>query len=240
MKKTIGAIAASVLIAAALTGCASTPKQSAEAKEISKQMSKDHVEVSTEQDIVILDWKNRGFGKDLPDWLDSALDGDFTAFKKTYDCKNKTVLLVQGEGADLELAESWLANFEFSGSIARTVNTAVDARFGGVLTADEKSQSELVATASKARFSGFLKQADTWVKMRTIDHRTNEVTDKYSVVQVYTIDPADYNQLIKTYLRQLGSNLETEKAKKVQSMADDLAAELSVADVSASSAVPEK
>ncbi len=50
-----------------------------------------------------------------------------------------------------------------------------------------------------------------------------------------TIDPSDYNQLIKTYLRQLGSNLDTEKAKKVQTMADDLAAELSGKDVSTGS-----
>lgn len=234
MKKTIGLLAASCMIAI-LAGCASSPKQSEGAKEISKQMEKDKIKVSKEQEIVILDWKNRGFGKDLPDWLDTALDGDFTAFKKTYDCKNKTVLLVQSEGEDLELAQSWLANFEFSGSIARTVNTAVDARFGGVLTGDEKSQSEMVATASKARFSGFLKQADTWVKMRTIDNRNDTVKDNYTVVQVYTIDPADYSQLIKTYLRQLGSNLDTEKAKKVQDMADDLAAELSVGDISASS-----
>src|SRR5574344_615986 len=234
MKKTIGLLAASCMIAI-LAGCASSPKQSEGAKEISKQMEKDKIKVSKEQEIVILDWKNRGFGKDLPDWLDSALDGDFTAFKKTYDCKNKTVLLVQSEGEALELAQSWLANFEFSGSIARTVTTSVDARFGAVLTGDEKSQSEMAATASKARFSGFLKQADTWVKMRTIDNRNDTVKDTYNVVQVYTIDPADYSQLIKTYLRQLGSSLDSDKAKKVQNMADDLSAELSGKDISTGS-----
>jgi hypothetical protein len=232
MKRAMGTIAVICMAGAMLTGCASSPKKSETTKEIDKQMASDKIVVSKEQEIVILNWKNRGFGKELPSWLDSALDGDFTEFKKTYDCKGKTVLLVQSEGEDLELAESWLANFEFSGSIARTINTAVDARFGGVLTGDEKSQSELVATASKARFSGFLKQADTWVQMRVIDNRTNSYTDKYSVIQVYTIDPSDYNQLIKTYLRQLGSNLDTEKAKKVQTMADDLSAELSGKDVS--------
>jgi hypothetical protein len=55
---------------------------------------------------IVVSWKYSGFGKKRPDWLQSALAGDFTSLQASFPGKaSRTVVLVYARGTNLDNAE---------------------------------------------------------------------------------------------------------------------------------------
>lgn len=50
------------------------------------------------------DWEYRGFGKDLPDWAEAAVDLDYQTLQKSFP--GKDLLIIQGFGSNPDMCES--------------------------------------------------------------------------------------------------------------------------------------
>jgi len=141
--------------------------------------------------------------------------------------EGKKTVVCEAKGTDLELAKEWATNFGLNVGIARELTAAVDARFNGALSKNEKSQKTLVASVAKAKFTGFEKVTDTWVLNRTVDNRKKNFTDEYSVVMVYAIDQELFEKIAQKYIADLIGELpDSADMKKAEGMADELAKEL--------------
>lgn len=60
-----------------------------------------------EEKLRFIDWKYKGFGKTLPDWVEFAVDDDFSALKKNIsDFSDKTeIKIIKGFGINYDHAE---------------------------------------------------------------------------------------------------------------------------------------
>lgn len=212
-----------------VVGCASTSKTVSEPKQ-----SKAPVQKTVSRETI--DWKGAGLGAEIPGWAVSALENDFEGLpadlRKRLDGKfyifidTERVRKNPDSTKDLKMAqEAAAANYMVN--IARSLNAAVDARFNGVLSANEDTQKTLVATAANARFSGFSRVADTWVLQRVVDSKTNQVTDTYTVIQIYACDQTLWQEQAANYIREfVNKNPDSADMKKAAEMADDLAASI--------------
>ncbi|MGN0729981.1 hypothetical protein [Treponema sp.] len=212
-----------------VAGCASTSKT-----EAAPQQSKVPVQKTVSRETI--DWKGAGLGAEIPGWAVAATEDDFEGLsadlRKRLDGKfyifisTERVRKNTDSTKDLKMAqEAAAANYMVT--IARSLNAAVDARFSGVLSANEDTQKTLVATAANARFSGFSRIADTWVLQRVTDSKTNQVTDTYTIVQIYACDQALWQEQAANYIREFANkNPDSDDMKKAAAMADDIAASI--------------
>lgn len=94
MKKYLSSIFA-LLIILMLTACATTEQQ----QSASVLNNKQNIEK-----LRFDDWKYKGFGQELPFWVDTAIDNDVNTLKKIlpelYNVSSLTVIIGFGENAD--------------------------------------------------------------------------------------------------------------------------------------------
>jgi len=78
------------------TGCASN-------KVVTESATKNN-NIKTEEKLRFIDWKYKGFGKNLPLWVEPAVDNDIKALKKLVPDLNKAssikILIGTGENSD--------------------------------------------------------------------------------------------------------------------------------------------
>lgn len=208
-----------------VAGCASNNQTEKKAPEVSKSINRE-----------LIDWKGSATGADIPDWVTAAINNEFDEMSSSMQKKleNKwwypqvetRVRKDSKSTKDLKMAqEAAVANYMVS--IARSLNAAVDARFNGVLSSNEDSQKTVVATAANARFSGFTKVADYWLLNRSTDSVLDQVTDTYTVVQIYACDEKLFQEQAANYIRDLAGKMpDSEDMKKAAAMADELAASI--------------
>lgn len=180
-----------------------------------------------------IDWKGAGVGADVPDWVVAATEDDFEGLpadmQKRLDGKFYLIMTTErvrkevGSTKDLKMAQE-AAAAGYMVNIARSLNAAVDARFSGVLSANEDSQKTLMATAANARFTGFTRVADSWVLLRVNDLLAQKVTDIYTVVQIYACDQNLWQKQAANYIREFAKeNPDSADMQKAAAMADDIA-----------------
>lgn len=183
-----------------------------------------------------IDWKGSGMGAGVPDWAVAAMGSDFDNLSPSIQkrIEGKFYIVIDtyrtrkdaSSTKDLKMAQEE-ASANYMVNIARSLNSAVDARFNGVLSANEDSQKTLVATAANARFTGFTRVADTWVLQRTNDIQTKKVTDTYAIVQIYACDQSLWEEQAANYIRELAKKApDSEDMQKAAAMADELAASI--------------
>ena len=81
-----------------LTSCATT---SAGGNHIEKKQNN--------QKLLFEDWKYKGFGQELPVWLESAFENDVPAIKKVVpEIADKEVLIIRAEGVNSDQADKIL------------------------------------------------------------------------------------------------------------------------------------
>lgn len=100
-----------VVLGLAVISCGSTKTDPSE-KDIDK---KDAVEEIVEivPDVVIQrfdDWEYKGFGKELPAWVDAAVDLDYAQLQQFYP--GKDLLVIRGYGSNTDMCES--ASYQLS------------------------------------------------------------------------------------------------------------------------------
>ncbi len=229
MKKTqIAVFAVATLVASlGLLGCASN-KQS----ETTATTTKSSRSVTRET----LDWKGSGLGAEIPDWAIATAEERFdelpSDMQKRLEGKYYITIVTERvrkdaeSTKDLKMAQE-VAAANYMVNIARSINSAVDVRFNGVLSANEDSQKTLVATASNARFSGFTRMADSWVLVRIKDNDKGTMNDIYTVVQIYACDEKLFQEQAANYIREIAGKVpDSADMQKAAEMADEIAASI--------------
>lgn len=189
-----------------------------------------------------IDWKGSGVGAGIPDWAIAAMEDDFDGLPSNIRNRldGKFYVFIETDRVrkdasstkDLKMAQEE-ATANYMVNIARSLNSAVDARFNGALSANENSQKTLLATAANARFTGFNKIADTWVLQRQNDTTTKQVTDTYTVVHIYACDQNLWQEQAANYIREFAQKApDSEDMKKAAAMADELAASIKPGKIS--------
>ena len=82
--------------------CASTGKTD----DSTPQQPQEIIENTAEEPVIprFDDWEYRGFGKELPDWAEAAVDLDYQTLQKSFP--GKDLLIIQGFGTNLDMCES--------------------------------------------------------------------------------------------------------------------------------------
>ncbi len=229
----IAAGCAAVFAAVSLASCGSTKVEAKTA----------NVDISNVQRPTPIDWKGASVGAQFPEWLEPALNDDIDGLPSNMknQLEGKYYVIIntsrvrrdQNSTKDLKMAQE-LAAASYMQNIARSLNSAVDTRFHGILSEREEAQSSSLATAAAARFTGFSRVADSWVLGRRKDADTGKITDTYEVVQIYACEQSLWESQAAIYIRSLGANLESEAMQKVEEQADDLAATIKPGTIRAS------
>ena len=231
MTKKIFTIMAYAVLCLVIMGCGSTT-ETAKSGEQAIATIPEQKSVSRET----IDWKGAGLGAGIPDWAGAAAEDNFDGLSSSIRSRldGKFYVIIEttrvrkdaSSTKDLKMAQE-AASANYMVNIARSLNSAVDARFSGVLSANEDSQKTLVATAAAARFTGFSKIADTWVLQRSNDTLTKQVVDTYSVLHIYACDQNLWQEQAAHYIRELAKkNPDSEDLQKAGAMAEELAASI--------------
>ncbi|MBB5220055.1 hypothetical protein DYE49_09235 [Treponema rectale] len=223
MKKTNLFLAAVILSAGSyLSSCASTNEASTPSITTGSSVTRETI-----------DWKGAVVNREPPVWVYDALASDYESLENgelAGKIKDKYYVVVSGSRVkktdrDLKLLESSVsANYMVQ--IAQTLNNGVDQRFSGSLSTNEDTQKQLTATATEAKFTGFMKVGDYWLLQRVTDKKTDKTTENYTVVQVYACEKDLWQQQAAAYIQQLGLNTDSADLKKAGQMADEIAASL--------------
>ena len=222
MKKAI--ISALCLVILFMTGCGATTGAAATGNQQGTDIrNTDGPDVPK---VIVINHKNKAFGLDQPAWLMDVLEDNYDSFKEKFNCHEDIIIKVQDNGPDLDLVQSWMENADFNAGVAATFHTAAMNKFSGVLSDREKTQKTITAVASKAEFSGFRKVADYWTLLRTIDNKSDKVTDEYHVIQIYSINKELYKKQINSLIDEIVNEFESGDRQQAENMADALVAEL--------------
>ncbi|MBO6177541.1 MAG: hypothetical protein J6O39_08380 [Treponema sp.] len=223
MKKTNLFLAAVILSAGSyLSSCASTNEASTPSITTGSSVTRETI-----------DWKGAVVNREPPVWVYDALASDYESLENgelAGKIKDKYYVVVSGSRVkktdrDLKLLESSVAA-NYMVQIAQTLNNGVDQRFSGSLSTNEDTQKQLTATATEAKFTGFMKVGDYWLLQRVTDKKTDKTTENYTVVQVYACEKDLWQQQAAAYIQQLGLNTDSADLKKAGQMADEIAASL--------------
>ncbi|MBE6355365.1 hypothetical protein [Treponema sp.] len=223
MKKTNLFLAAVILSAGSyLSSCASTNEASTPSITTGSSVTRETI-----------DWKGAVVNREPPVWVYDALASDYESLENgelAGKIKDKYYVVVSGSRVkktdrDLKLLESSVAA-NYMVQIAQTLNNGVDQRFSGSLSTNEDTQKQLTATATEAKFTGFMKVGDYWLLQRVTDKKTDKTTENYTVVQVYACEKDLWQQQAAAYIQQLGLNTDSADLKKAGEMADEIAASL--------------
>jgi uncharacterized membrane-anchored protein len=157
----------------------------------------------------IIEHKGTAFGRDYPKWMDAALDGP-KAVEKLPDFKNKYIVVVQEDGADLTGAQLAASKLNAQTTIANLVSTRVKDTFAGAQVGDkdkiETYMERCVKSVSEATFTGFAMESDWWAKLQTFTSDGKASDQIYRVIQVWGIDKDVLQKQIDAVLKGEAAN----------------------------------
>jgi hypothetical protein len=152
----------------------------------------------------IIEHKGTAFGRDYPKWMDAALDGP-KAVEKLADFKNKYIVVVQEDGADLTGANLAASKIDAQTVISSLISTRVKDTFAGAQVGDkdkiETYMERCVKSVSEATFTGFAQESDWWVKLQTFTSDGKADKQIYRVIQVWGIDKDVLSKQIDAVLK---------------------------------------
>jgi len=201
MKKTFAIIAA-LMAVLTIAGCASGS-------------GAQTVPVGTPQETKayppkIIEHKGTAFGRDLPKWIDAALDGH-KAVEKLPEYAGKYVVIVSEDGKDLTGTQLAASRIDAQTTISQMISTQVQDSFTAAQVGDkdkiESYMERTVKSLSSATFSGFAEEADWWVKLQTYTPDGKASDQIYRVIQIWDIDK---DRLMKQIDKVLDDNMKNE------------------------------
>jgi hypothetical protein len=141
--------------------------------------------------------------------MDAALDGP-KAVEKLADFKNKYIVVVQEDGADLTGASLAASKIDAQTTIANLISTRVKDTFAGAQVGDkdkiETYMERCVKSVSEATFTGFAMESDWWVKLQTFTSDGKADKQVYRVIQIWGIDQDALKQQIDKVLKGEAAN----------------------------------
>jgi hypothetical protein len=208
VKKILGILVV-LLTLAAIIGCASTP--AAPAKPVAAAPMVKAYPPQT------LEHKGTAYGRDMPKWMDAAIDGP-RAVEKLPDYANKYVVLVEASGQDLDGTQLAASKIDAQTTISGLISTRVKDTFAGAQVGDkdkiETYMERAVKSVSEATFSGFSKETDWWVKQQTFTSDGKPDKQVYRVTQLWTIDKDSLKKQIDKQLAGVAAEEPKTEAKQ--------------------------
>jgi hypothetical protein len=157
----------------------------------------------------IIEHKGTAFGRDYPKWMDAALDGP-KSVEKLADFKNKYIVVVQEDGADLTGANLAASKIDAQTTISSLISTRVKDTFAGAQVGDkdkiETYMERCVKSVSEATFTGFAQESDWWVKLQTFTSDGKADKQIFRVIQVWGIDKDVLSKQIDAVLKGESAN----------------------------------
>jgi hypothetical protein len=216
VKKILGILVV-LLALAAIIGCASTP--AAPAAPAKPAAAAAMVKVYPPQ---VLEHKGTAYGRDLPKWVDAAIDGA-KAVEKLPDYANKYIVIVQASGMDLDGTQLAASRLNAQTTIASLISTRVKDTFAGAQVGDkdkiETYMERAVKSVSEATFTGFVMEGDWWTKLQTFTSDGKPDKQEYRVIQLWDIDK---DSLKKQVEKQLSGAAAAEPKTEDKAKAIDL------------------
>ncbi len=201
MKKTFAIIAA-LMAVLTIVGCAGAP--------IGQMAPIGQPQETKAYPPKIIEHKGTAFGRDMPKWMDAALDGH-KAVEKLPEYAGKYVVVVSADGKDLTGAQLVAGRMDAQTSIAQMISTQVQDSFNAAQVGDkdkiESYMERTVKSLSSATFSGFAEEADWWVKLQTYTADGKASDQIYRVIQIWDIDK---DRLMKQIDKILDDNMKNE------------------------------
>jgi hypothetical protein len=203
VKKIKGKIIVMLVMAAALTGCASGPK------------------VTTTE----LDNKGRAIGVSTPEWIKLYAADGITAVQAQPQFKDKYCIVGDETSTNRQFALAWADNFSAQQRIGAMLRTTIGSRYEAAVSGSSQSSgganssagtgsadyrqeiNNMINAVVNVSYSGAQRDSDWWVLMRRYDpDQKNVYTDEYIAYVLYTVPKAELNQ-------QIARALETSVAK---------------------------
>lgn len=144
-------------------------------------------------DLLIED-KGTAYGIKTPKWVETAIIGGAKDIEKLPDYKNFVVVVAQFEAQNLQSAQLLAERMQAQTELASYLSTRVKDAFKGANVADADSKNfgvygeRFVASAAEAKYSGFRRDTDWWVKVQTYTDDGKPDKQIYRVIQLWTIE----------------------------------------------------
>lgn len=169
---------------------------------------------------VIFDWQGQALGREVPKWVECAVDGDKAGVKKELKLdKDMQVFLVTRDGENLDFLKTWAdqvdARSEVASSlkttIAQTVQTALTAQNADKETVERKADL-YSAQATNITLNGLQKVNSYWIQTRRLKtgvkkaKSDNDYEYKTTYMVAFAIDTNVYNQQLVAALSDVEDN----------------------------------
>ncbi|MEW6549747.1 MAG: hypothetical protein AB1407_09855 [Spirochaetota bacterium] len=142
---------------------------------------------------VLLEDKGTAFGVKTPRWVETAIIGGSKDVEKLPDYKDFVVFVAQFEAQNLQSAQLLAERMQAQTELASYLSTRVKDAFKGANVADADSKNfgvygeRFVASVAEAKYSGFRRDSDWWVKVQTFTPDNKPDKQLFRVIQLWTI-----------------------------------------------------
>lgn len=168
----------------------------------------------------IFDWQGQALGRELPEWVNCAVDGDKTGVKKALKLeRDMQLFLISRAGDNLDFLKTWAdqadARAEVSSSlkttIAQTVQTVLRAQNVDSETVTRKADL-YSAQASNITLNGLQKINSYWIKTRRLKTGVKKAKSdsdyeyKTTYMVVFGIDADVYGKQLKAAMDDVEDN----------------------------------
>ena len=171
---------------------------------------------------VLLEDKGSAYGIKTPKWVQMAIVGGSKEVGKLPDYKNDVVVIAQFEAANLQSAQLLAERMQAQTELASYLSTRVKDAFKGANVADADSANfgiygeRFVASVAEAKYSGFRKDTDWWVKVQTYKEDRQPDKQMYRVIQLWAINKdmlqKQFDMILESVKAQAPKTPETQRA----------------------------
>lgn len=163
---------------------------------------------------VLIEDKGTAYGIKTPKWVSTAIIGGPQAIEKLPEYKSVAVVVAQFEAQNLQSAQLLAERMQAQTELASYLSTRVKDAFKGANVADADSKNfgvygeRFVTSVSEAKYSGFRKDSDWWVKVQIYTAQGKPDKQTYRVIQLWTIEKEMLNTQFDSILSGLEAQVE--------------------------------
>jgi hypothetical protein len=161
---------------------------------------------------VLIEDKGTAYGIKTPKWVEIAILGGAKEIERQPEYKEKVVFIGTAEAMNLPSAELFASRMDAQTEIASYLSTRVKDAFKGANVANADSANfgqygeRFVASVAEAKYAGFRKDADWWVKVQTYTSEGKADKQIYRVQQLWTMEKTMLQKQFDIILGQIAGN----------------------------------
>ena len=169
---------------------------------------------------VLIEDKGTAYGIKTPKWVATAIIGGPKDIEKLPDYKTVAVVVAQFEAQNLQSAQLLAERMQAQTELASYLSTRVKDAFKGANVADADSKNfgiygeRFIASVADAKYSGFRKDSDWWVKVQSYTDEGKPDKQMYRVIQLWTIEKEMLKKQFDTMLTDMATQVEATPENK--------------------------